>query len=242
MKSRRNSNNGKLSEINRKAIILFLLLVVLNTIWFFLIDSDQNTIYWLGIFTPFMYTLVYIGLKKLRRRSKSKIKPFLFIPIAYTFFGIIWYYTFSFFDPNPINIFTASKNDQQKTTITTIDDSKYVLIQKLGVKYFFICNPNLCYFSKIAQESEKKISKRSRTIEIHDSKQKSYNLIIFSLLFVIQIILIYVAEYKIYPHFKLESSRKHRRKKLQYKFLDVDSTNITSSKKQNTTNTNFPEL
>lgn len=242
MKSRRNSNNGKLSEINRKAIILFLLLVVLNTIWFFLIDSDQNTIYWLGIFTPFMYTLVYIGLKKLRRRSRSKIKPFLFIPIAYTFFGIIWYYTFSFFDPNPINIFTASKNDQQKTTITTIDDSKYVLIQKLGVKYFFICNPNLCYFSKIAQESEKKISKRSRTIEIHDSKQKSYNLIIFSLLFVIQIILIYVAEYKIYPHFKLESSRKHRRKKLQYKFLDVDSTNITSSKKQNTTNTNFPEL
>lgn len=242
MKSRRNSNNGKLSEINRKAIILFLLLVVLNTIWFFLIDSDQNTIYWLGIFTPFMYTLVYIGLKKLRRRSKSKIKPFLFIPIAYTFFGIIWYYTFSFFDPNPINIFTASKNDQQKTTITTIDDSKYVLIQKLGVKYFFICNPNLCYFSKIAQESEKKISKRSRTIEIHDSKQKSYNLIIFFLLFVIQIILIYVAEYKIYPHFKLESSRKHRRKKLQYKFLDVDSTNITSSKKQNTTNTNFPEL
>ncbi len=116
MKNRRNTNNGKLSEINRKAIILFLLLILLNTIWYLLIDSDQNTIYWLGIFTPFMYTLVYIGLKKLRRRSKSKIKPFLFIPIAFTFFGIVWYYTFSFFDPNPINIFTASKNDQQKTS------------------------------------------------------------------------------------------------------------------------------
>lgn len=242
MRTRNHNKNRKLSEINRKAIILFILFVLLNSIWYFLIDSDQNTIYWLGIFTPLMYTLVYILIKKIRRRSKSKIKPFLYIPIAYTFLGIVWFYIFSFFDPNPVNIFTASKYDQQKTTITTIDDSKYVLIQKLGVKYFFICNPNLCYFSKIAQESEKKISKRSRTIEIHDSKQKSYNLIIFSLLFVIQIILIYVAEYKIYPHFKLESSRKHRRKKLQYKFLDVDSTNISSSKKQQTTNTNFPEL
>ncbi len=242
MKNRRNTNNGKLSEINRKAIILFLLLILLNTIWYLLIDSDQNTIYWLGIFTPFMYTLVYIGLKKLRRRSKSKIKPFLFIPIAFTFFGIVWYYTFSFFDPNPINIFTASKNDQQKTTITTIDDSKYILIQKLGIKYFFICNPNLCYFSKIAQESEKKISRRSSTVEIHASKQQSYNLIIFSLLFVIQITLIYIAENKIYPHFRLESSRKHRRKKLKYKLLDVDSTNITSSNRQNPSNTNFPEL
>ena len=189
-----------------------------------------------------MYTLIYIILKKVRRRSKSKIKPFLFIPIAYTFFSIVWFYAFSFFDPNPINIFTTSTNDQHKTTINTIEDSKYVLIQKLGIKYFFICNPNLSYFSKIAQESEKKITKRSRIVEIHSSKQQSYNLIIFVLLFVIQGGLIYIAEVKIYPHFKLESSRKHRRKKLKYKLLDVDSTNITSSNKTTPSNTNFPEL
>ena len=242
MRTKKSANSGKLSEISRKAIILFLLFVILNNIWYLLIDSDQNTIYWLGIFTPFIYVLIYIVLKKIRRRSKSKIKPFIFIPIAYTFFSIVWLYTFSFFDPNPINIFSASTNDQQKTTITTVDDSKYVLIQKLGVKYFFICNPNLCYFSKLAQESEKKISKRSSIVEIHESKQQSYNLIIFLLLFIIQISLIYIAENKIYPHFKLESSRKHRRKKLKYKLLDVDSTNISSSNKTPPSSTNFPEL
>jgi amino acid transporter len=241
LKSRLNTR-GKLSEINRKAIILFLLFAVSNTIWYLLFDSDVNTIYWLGIFTPFMYTLIYIILKKVRRRSKSKIKPFLFIPIAYTFFSIVWFYAFSFFDPNPINIFTTSTNDQHKTTINTIEDSKYVLIQKLGIKYFFICNPNLSYFSKIAQESEKKLTKRSSKVEIHSSKQQSYNLIIFVLLFVIQGGLIYIAEVKIYPHFKLESSRKHRRKKLKYKLLDVDSTNITSSNKTTPSNSNFPEL
>lgn len=237
-----------------KTLALFLFFISINTLWmcFFYDDDTLDIIY--GILTPLLYCLFYYGIKKTRKRFKSKIKSYIYIPITYAFFGVIWYCFASFFiyvsdklDGNEDEIYEANlemMNNKNKELLIQINDSKN-LFEKLNIQNFFLFNPNLAYPCKILEEVEFMITKKSKTSQINRSKQQANTIIIFVSLFIIQFIAIFVSENFIYPRIKPQVIKPKKRIR---KFLKIEDAFINENRiyeeinlKPKETN-NFPKL
>ena len=219
-----------------KTFALFIFLISINALWmlFFYDDDTLNIIY--GILTPTLYCLFYYSIKKTRKRFKSKIKSYIYIPITYAFFGMIWYLFSTFFiymseklDGNEDEIYDANVeiiNGQNKEYLAQVNDSKN-LFEKLNIQTFFLFNPNLAYPCKIAEEAELLFTKKSKKTQIHQSKQQANTIIIFVILFLIQIVAIYISENIIYSRIKPQINT--RRKKTQ-NFLKIDGAFIDENR------------
>ena len=221
-----NAHKKKVSASYKKSLIIVSILITVNLLWYLLIDNDQSTSITLAIISPICYGILYFLFKKIR--TKNKIKPYLTIPVIYTIFSLVWYFGFSFFDANPSNIFTSNSDVNLLPTEFKSENPNYILIQKLGLKHFFLDNPNLSLPSKTIQILEKKIRHQNKNITIQPSKEKTYNMIIFGLLFLIQVTLIYLVEEVIYPQIKPQSTRRHRIRKLNYKKLELTDYHVQS--------------
>jgi amino acid transporter len=183
-----------------KSFIISSLLISINLIWYLIFFNDFMLSINLGIITPIIYGIFYFIVKKSRRKLKSKIKSFIYIPIIYTVLGLFWL-TLSL----AIEKFTSSEVQNQKNT---------TVIEKLEFKHFFLFNHNLSYPSRIISEVEMKAWKHSdiTSQEMLTSKHQTNNIILFSFLFIIQSIVIYITENKIYPKFRPEHVKKNRRR------------------------------
>jgi len=230
-----------------KTIILVVLFLSLNIIWFIFFHHDPLISLNLGIICPILYGVFYLIVKKTRRKLRSKIKPFIYIPIMYTLFGITWLV----FSLGITKITHRSENIQADETV----------IEKLEFKNFFLFNYNLSYLSRVQYTIENKTWKESsiRSSTIMKSKYQTNNMILFLILFIIQGLFIYLTENVIYPYFRPEhkhkSKRKSRRKapprdtfisKEHEVFLNFGDTSNNRETKQNFKESNssskFPEL
>ncbi len=247
-------SKDKKKALLHKTFALFIFLIVINTLWmlFFYDDNTLNVIY--GILTPFLYCIFYLSIKKTRKRFKSKIKSYIYIPITYAFFGVSWYFFATFFiyvsdklDGNEDEIYEANIEliSEQNKGLTNINDSKN-LFEKLNIKTFFLFNPNLAYPCKIAQEVEYFLTGKSNKSQLHYSKQQTNTIIIFILLFLIQMGAIYFSENIIYPRIKPQTSTKRRRER---NFLEIDDVFIDENRiyedidlNQKKESNNFPKL
>lgn len=181
-----------------KAGLLSSLLILANIIWYLFFHSDKSLDLTFGIISPILYGLFYFFIKKIRKKSKSKIKAIIYIPISYAFFGIFWL-VFS------IGISKLS-SVSDPSNVNTED-----VIEKLEIKNFFIFNPNLSFPSKISEEIERRVWNKSiYPTTIQQSKKQTNNLILFIILFFIQMFAIYLIENLIYPRLKPEPKKKRR--------------------------------
>lgn len=238
-----------------KTLSLFLFFIGVNAIWitFFYDDDTLNIIY--GILTPLLYCIYYYRIKKTRKRLKSKIKSHIYIPITYAFFGVFWYIFASFFiyvsdklDGSQDEIYEAnmeatSKNNDE--SIVQVNDSKN-LFEKLNIQTFFLFNPNLAYPCKAAEEIEFILSKKSKNVSVHHSKQQTNTIIIFVILFLIQIGAIYISEHVIYPRIKpkvvTRRKRIHTFLKIEDAFIDEKRVNEEVKLTPKSNSSNFPKL
>lgn len=183
-----------------KTLILTLSLLSLNLVWYTLFHSDPMISFNLGIICPILYGIFYYIVKKTRRKLRSKIKSFIYIPIMYTLFGIIWL----FFSLGIAKVTHRSDNLQPSETV----------IEKLEFKYFFLFNYNLSYISRLPNLIETNSWKNTnyKTQTLMKSKYQTNNLILFLILFVIQGGIIYLSENIIYPYFRPEHQRPSKRR------------------------------
>ena len=238
-----------------KTLALFLFFIVTNTLWitFFYEDDTLDIIY--GTLTPLLYCLFYYRIKKTRKRFKSKIKSHIYIPIIYALFGMFWYVFASFFiyvsdklDGTVDDVYEANIeviNAQNKETDIQKNDSKN-LFEKLNVKTFFLFNPNLAYPCKISEEIEAAFTKKSKNNTIHHSKQQANTIIIFVILFLIQIGAIYISEHYIYPKIKPKVITRRKRintfLKIEDAFIDEKRVHEEVKLTPKSSSTDFPKL
>ena len=196
MHTRRHKNQKSSTLI--KAGLLSSLLILANIIWYLFFHSDKSLDLTFGIISPILYGLFYFFIKKIRKKSKSKIKSVIYIPISYTFFGIFWL------------IFSLGISKLTSVSATSNVETEDV-IEKLEIKNFFIFNPNLSFPSKISEEIERRVwNKSAYPKTIQQSKKQTNNLILFIIIFFIQMIAIYLVENFIYPRVKPEQKKKMR--------------------------------
>ncbi|MBP6458561.1 MAG: hypothetical protein KA264_00575 [Crocinitomicaceae bacterium] len=181
-----------------KAGLLTSLLILTNVIWYIFFHYDKSLDLTFGIISPILYGLFYFFIKKIRKKSKSKIKSIIYIPISYSFFGIFWL------------IFSLGISK-----LTSVSDTSNVetedVIEKLEIKNFFIFNPNLSFPSKISEEIERRVwNKSGYPSTIQQSKRQTNNLVLFIILFFIQMITIYLVENIIHPRIKPKQKKKMR--------------------------------
>jgi hypothetical protein len=249
-------SNEKKSALRYKSFAVFIFFIVINTSWIIFFYDDQYLSIFYGILTPLLYALVYYNLKKIRRKFKSKIKAYIYIPIAYTFFGIVWYAFASLIIKvsdkidgsverlNPVSIEVNIDNDLSASN--ELQDAKN-LFEKLNIKTFFLFNPNLAYPCKIVIETESFFDKKHNHHELHYSKYQTNNIILFTLLLLIQSLGVYIAEKIIYPRIKPQSKvvRKKRYNRLeipddfQLSAPDLQNKNSTSNED---ISSNYPKL
>lgn len=181
-----------------KAGLLSSLLILANIIWYLFFHSDKSLDLTFGIISPILYGLFYFFIKKIRKKSKSKIKAIIYIPISYAFFGIFWL------------VFSIGISKLSSVSDPSNVDTEDV-IEKLEIKNFFIFNPNLSFPSKISEEIERRVWNKSiYPTTIQQSKKQTNNLILFIILFFIQMFAIYLIENLIYPRLKPEPKKKRR--------------------------------
>ena len=196
MHTRRHKNQKSSTLI--KAGLLSSLLIFANIIWYLFFHSDKSLDLTFGIVSPILYGLFYFFVKKIRKKSKSKIKSIIYIPISYTFFGLFWL----FFSLGISKLSSVS----EASNVETED-----VIEKLEIKNFFIFNPNLSFPSKISEEIERRVwNKSTYHTTIQQSKKQTNNIILYVILFFIQMIAIYLVENIIYPRIKPQQKKKHR--------------------------------
>ncbi len=238
-----------------KTLALFLFFIACNGLWitFFYEDDTLNIIY--GILTPLLYCIIYYRIKKTRKRFKSKIKSHIYIPIIYALFGLFWYGFASFFiyvsdklDGTEDEVYEANieaLNEQNKETLVQLNDSKN-LFEKLNIQTFFLFNPNLAYPCKAAEEIEMAFTKKLKNTAIHHSKQQTNTIIIFVILFLIQIGAIYVSERYIYPKIKpkvvTHRKRIHTFLKIDDAFIDEKRVHEEVKLTPKSSSTDFPKL
>lgn len=234
-----------------KVLALFLFFITINTIWFCFFSSDESITIIYGILTPLLYCIFYYFIKKTRKKIKTKIKSHIYIPITYAIFGLFWYCltTFLIFISNKLDgkqdgkiVKTQVVNLTIVTNYINLNDNKNVL-EKLNVNTFFLFNPNLAFPCNLVKEFESKLDNKqtSKGSNIHISKQKTNNLIIFILLFIIQILAIYTSENFIYPKIKPLNINKVKKRK-KYSFLKVDEANLFVNNETNKNQKKFPQL
>lgn len=197
---RKQDDSDRNKRLIFKSIILVSLYLLSNIVWFIFFHHDPLISINLGIICPLLYGIFYFTIKKTRKKLRSKIKPFIYIPIMYTLFGIIWL----IFSLGIAKITHRSENIQAEETV----------IEKLEFKNFFLFNYNLSYLSRLQYMAENKTWKESdiKTQIIMKSKYQTNNMILFLILFIIQCVFIYISENIIYPYFRPEHKQKHRRK------------------------------
>ena len=238
-----------------KTFALFLFFIASNALWitFFYEDDTLDIVY--GILTPLLYCLIYYRIKKTRKRLKSKIKSHIYIPIIYSLFGVFWYVFASFFiyvsdklDGTEDEVYEANIeaiNEQNKETLVQLNDSKN-LFEKLNIQTFFLFNPNLAYPCKVAEEIEMAFTKKPKNSVLHYSKQQTNTIIIFVILFLIQIGAIYVSEHLIYPKIKprvvIRRKRIHTFLKIEDAFINEKRVNEEVNLTPKSPSSNFPKL
>lgn len=234
-----------------RAIIVSSILIFLNFIWFLFFQKDTRISILHGVVTPLMYGIIYYMIKTYRRKIKTKSKPFIFIPVIYSLFGVIWFVICHFF----IVVSDSSGSTQQNTEINNgtnsinsqlIEDNQH-LLEKLKLKSYFLYNPNLSYISLIIEKIDQITSNsKENRIRLTDSKIKMNQIIIFINLFIIQIVIIWLAEKKIYPtlkpYFISDSTRKKNR--VRYQRLEIDDNYRTThnESKEDDYSKNYPKL
>lgn len=198
---RKTQDNDRNKRLIFKSIILIVLFLSLNILWFIFFHHDPIISFNLGIICPILYGIFYFVVKKTRRKLRSKIKPFIYIPIMYTIFGIMWLV----FSLGIAKITHRSENIQTDETV----------IEKLEFKNFFLFNYNLSYLSRIQYMIENKTWKDNemKSQTIMKSKYQTNNMILFLILFVIQSTFIYSTENIIYPFFRPEHKPKYKSKR-----------------------------
>jgi len=238
-----------------KTLALFIFFILSNALWitFFHEDDTLSIIY--GILTPFLYCLFYYRIKKTRKRLKSKIKSHIYIPIIYGIFGVFWYVFASFFiyvsdklDGTEDEVYEANLEaiyENNNGDLIQLNDSKN-LFEKLNIKTFFLFNPNLAYPCKVAEEIELAFTKKPKNTTVHQSKQQTNTVIIFVILFGIQIGAIYISEHFIYPRIKpkvvVRRKRIHTFLKIEDAFIDEKRVNEEVKLTPKSSNTDFPKL
>ena len=114
-----------------RAVIVASILIFFNFIWFLFFQKDSRISLLHGILTPMLYGVIYYLIKTYRRKIKTKSKPYIFIPIFYSLFGVSWFVICHFFvavsgdstnnvSPNPeiqtgVNNITNQLNEEINT-------------------------------------------------------------------------------------------------------------------------------
>ena len=199
---RRTNNKNLNKRLIFKSAILTSLLILTNLIWYIFFHKDVALSFNLGILCPILYGVFYFSIKKTRRKLKSKIKPYIYIPIMYSLFGFVW--------------LIFSLGIAKVTNNTDTNQISETVIEKLEFKNFFLFNYNLSYPSRTPYILENKNWNNQHTKEqtIMKSKYQTNNLILFITLFLIQSILIFITEDVIYNYIKPDY-KKHKTRKVR---------------------------
>ena len=123
----------------------------------------------------------------------------------------------------------VSPNPEIQTGVNNItnqlnEDNQH-LLEKLKLKSYFLYNPNLSYLSLFIEKIDQKTSSgREHRIQLTESKIKTNQIIIFINLFIIQFIVVWMTEKKVYPKLKpyFISDSDRKKKRVTYKKLKID--------------------
>lgn len=233
---RRTNDKDRNKRLISKSVILVFLFLGINILWLVFFHHDPIISVNLGIICPIIYGIFYFLVKQTRRKLRSKIKAFIYIPIMYTLFGIMWL----FFSLGVAKI--THKSDTIQTSET--------VIEKLEFKYFFLFNYNLSYLSRIPMMIENKNWKTQsfKSQTIMKSKYQTNNMIVFISLFLIQSLCIYSTENIIYPYFRPEQKRKRKSRRKsppRDTFISEEQDiflNFGEKEKQENNSTKYPTL
>jgi len=234
-----------------RAVIVASVLISCNFIWFLFFQKDTRISLLHGILTPVIYGLLYYLIKTYRRKIKTKSKPYIFIPIVYSLFGVTWFVICHFF----VVVSDSSNTPQQNVEIQSknssinpqmIEDNQH-LLEKLKLKSYFLYNPNLSYLSLFIEKLDQKSSGgKEHKIQLTESKIKTNQIIIFFNLFIIQCFIIWVAEKKIYPKIKPQfiNDSYRKRNRVKYKKLELDDNYLVThnESKEEDDSKKFPSL
>jgi hypothetical protein len=140
------TNNKEINtRLGIKSAIIVSILILINFTWYSIFRYDNLLSINLGVISPIIYGVFYFLVKKSRRKYKSKIKSFIYIPILYTLLGLLWLGL-----SIGLEKFTKTENIESQT-----------VIEKLEFKHFFLFNHNLAFPSRIINEIELKSWKQS---------------------------------------------------------------------------------
>jgi len=240
-----------------RAVIVASVLISCNFVWFLFFQKDTRISLLHGILTPFIYGVIYYFIKTYRKKVKTSSKPYVFIPIIYSICGLVWFTICHFF----ILISDSSGTVQQYTdsqirvakarginlvNVQMNDDNQH-LLEKLKLKSYFLYNPNLSYLSLVLEKLDQKSSSgKEHKIQLTESKIKTNQIIIFINLFIIQFIVIWLTEKKLYPRLKpLFISDSYRKKsRVTYKKLELNDNYLVthSESKEEENSKKFPNL
>jgi magnesium-transporting ATPase (P-type) len=192
------TNNKEINtRLGIKSAIIVSILILINFTWYSIFRYDNLLSINLGVISPIIYGVFYFLVKKSRRKYKSKIKSFIYIPILYTLLGLLWLGL-----SIGLEKFTKTENIESQT-----------VIEKLEFKHFFLFNHNLAFPSRIINEIELKSWKQSSdSQEILKTKMQTNNMILYVMLFAIQCIIIFSVENYIYPKFRPAHKKKNKRR------------------------------
>ena len=185
-----------------RALFIFILFVSVNLTFNLIIDRPKNAIpFIIALFLPLFYALFYFISKRIKYKYKIQTNSYVLTPFYYMLFGATWYVLFSL-----IGTFTSIKietipNGKTNNYSASIDASKD---SDGELKAFFIYEDYLCRAASIPNLIIKHNCENKRGIKLNADcskfkKSTTNKTTSFVILFISQIVIIFISENILYP-------------------------------------------
>ena len=185
-----------------RALFIFILFVSVNLTFNLIIDRPKNAIpFILGVVLPLLYAIFYFISKRIKYKYKIQTNSYVITPFYYVLFGAAWYLIISIF-----GTFTSLKietipngtSNNYKASINGSQDSDGEL------KAFFIYEDYLCRAASIPNLIIKHNCENNRGIKLNADcgkfkKSTTNKTTSFVILFISQIVIIFISENILYP-------------------------------------------
>jgi hypothetical protein len=197
-----------------RALFLFILFAFVNLVFNVFIDPGKNYITLIvGLALPFFYSIFYFYSKRIKYRYRIQTNSAILTPVFYLSFGLLWFVmitgilslTSIKIESKPDKRSKKQNQSQQIETQTSVENHEHSLSDK--TTSFFLYEENLFRMASIPNLIIKSNCKNKRSDKTgfdceHFFKSTTNKTITFVVLFISQIILIFISENIIYPLLK----------------------------------------
>ena len=185
-----------------RALFIFMIFSSVNIVFNIIVDRPKNAVpFILGIFLPLFYAVFYFITKRIKYKHKIQSNSYIITPFFYLLFGAIWYLLFSIigtFTSIKLEAIPNGKTNNYKASIDGNKDSEGEL------KAFFFYEDYLCRAASVPSLLIKHNCENNRGIKLNVDcsqfkKSTTNKTTSFVILFISQIIIIFISENIIYP-------------------------------------------